>query len=218
MVIIYKEQLGKRQSMLFLGPLYRLLARQYATSINHFALIKLTLLALDKTIFYFLIFVVLRLIWLLFIRRRRSLKSEATVWIFAFYLILILMLTTFRDTYFPWQLYFNFGRPLSDINFVFMKETWKLVYAPSRLDFFYNSFGNVLCFVPFGILFPIVFSKKQSFPKTVLIGMLLSVCIETLQFWLGTGVSDIDDVFFNTCGAILGYAIYWIFKKLCMRL
>ena len=199
--------------MLFFGPIYNFLAKQYATSINHFALVKLTLMALDKTVFYFLIFAVLRLIWLLFIRRRRSLKSEASVWIFAFYMILVLMLTTFRDTYFPWQLVFNFNRPLSDVNLVFMKETWKLVYAPSRLDFFYNSFGNILCLVPFGILFPIVFSKKQSFVKTVLIGMLFSISIETLQFLLGTGVSDIDDIFFNTCGAILGYLIYRLFRK-----
>lgn len=199
--------------MLFFGPIYNFLAKQYATSINHFALVKLTLMALDKTVFYFLIFAVLRLIWLLFIRRRRSLKSEASVWIFAFYMILVLMLTTFRDTYFPWQLIFNFSRPLSDVNLVFMKETWKLVYAPSRLDFFYNSFGNILCLVPFGILFPIVFSKKQSFLKTVLLGMLLSIGIETLQFLLETGVSDIDDVFFNTCGTILGYLIYRLFRK-----
>ena len=199
--------------MLFFGPIYNFLAKQYATSINHFALVKLTLMALDKTVFYFLIFAVLRLIWLLFIRRRRSLKSEASVWIFAFYMILVLMLKTFRDTYFPCQLVFNFNRPLSDVNLVFMKETWKLVYAPSRLDFFYNSFGNILCLVPFGILFPIVFSKKQSFVKTVLIGMLFSISIETLQFLLETGVSDIDDVFFNTCGAILGYLIYRLFRK-----
>lgn len=199
--------------MLFFGPIYNFLAKRYATSINHFALVKLTLMALDKTVFYFLIFAVLRLIWLLFISRRRSLKSEASVWIFAFYMILVLMLTTFRDTYFPWQLVFNFNRPLSDVNLVFMKETWKLVYAPSRLDFFYNSFGNILCLVPFGILFPIVFSKKQSFLKTVLLGMLLSIGIETLQFLLETGVSDIDDVFFNTCGAILGYLIYRLFRK-----
>ena len=57
--------------MLFLGPLYSFLAKQYATNINHFALVKLTLLALDKTIFYLLILAVLRLIWLLLVRGRR---------------------------------------------------------------------------------------------------------------------------------------------------
>lgn len=37
--------------MLFFGPLYNFLAERYATSINHFALVKLTFLALDKTFF-----------------------------------------------------------------------------------------------------------------------------------------------------------------------
>ncbi|MCW1056975.1 VanZ family protein, partial [Streptococcus anginosus] len=34
--------------MLFLAPLYNYLASQYATRINHFALIKLALQGLDK--------------------------------------------------------------------------------------------------------------------------------------------------------------------------
>ncbi|MGQ5709215.1 VanZ family protein [Lactobacillus sp. PSON] len=200
--------------MVFFGPLYNLLVKLYATRINHFPLIKLSLVALDKTVFYFLIFVVIRLIWLLCVRRRRSIKSEASVWIFAFYIILVLMLTTFRDTYFPWQIQLHLKRPLSDINLTFMKETWKLIYAQSRVDFIYNSFGNVLCFVPIGFLAPIVFSKRQSFWKVTLVGMLFSICIEVMQFLLATGVSDIDDVFFNTCGCIIGYVFFMMFKRI----
>lgn len=200
--------------MLFLGPLYRLLANIYATRINHFPLIKLTLIALDKTIFYFVIFAIFRLIWLLFVRRRRSIKSEFSVWLLAFYVILVLMLTTFRNTYFPWQLDFHFGRPLSDVNLIFLKETWKLIYAKSEVDFIYNSFGNVICFVPLGVLVPIVFSKKQTFGRVVCLGMLFSIIIETLQFLLETGVSDIDDVFFNTCGMAIGYGFYVLCKRI----
>ena len=74
---------GKKYAI-FEITLYSFLAKQYATNINHFALVKLTLLALDKTIFYFLIFAVLRLIWLLLVRRRRSIRSEASVWVFFF--------------------------------------------------------------------------------------------------------------------------------------
>ncbi|MDF7672171.1 VanZ family protein [Lactobacillus sp. ESL0701] len=198
--------------MIFLGPLYNIIAQNLATKINHFALIKLLMLAIDKTILYFLLFAVVRLLWLMVIRRRRSIKSEASVWLFAFYLILVLMLTTFRNTYFPWQLTFYFSRSLSEINLVFLKETWKLVYAQSRLDFFYNSFGNVLCFVPFGFLAPFVFSKKQTFVRVLLAGMIFSIFIEGMQFLLETGVSDIDDVFFNSCGAAIGYLLYWVFK------
>lgn len=190
----------------------------YATQINHFALIKLIVLAFDKTIFYFLVFMVLRLLWLMAIRRRRTIKSEASVWLFAFYLILVLMLTTFRGTYFPWQLSFNFHRPLSDINLVFMKETWKMFYAQSRLDFVYNSFGNIVCFLPFGFLAPFVFSKKQTFIRGLLSGMMFSIFIEAMQFLLATGVSDIDDVFFNSCGTALGYLLYWLVQRVRQKL
>lgn len=203
--------------MLFLGPLYQFLSSIYATRINHFALIKLILLALDKTIFYFLIFAIIRLIWLLAVRKRRSIKSEAGVWVFAFYLILLLMFTTFRDSYFPWQLNFHFNRPLSDINLVFLKETFKMASAKSEVDFIYNCFGNICCFLPLGFLAPLVFSKKQTFWRVIISGIILSVLIETLQFLLETGVSDIDDVFFNSCGMVIGYGIYYVFNKIRKR-
>ncbi|WEV43012.1 VanZ family protein [Lactobacillus sp. ESL0684] len=199
--------------MIFLGPLYNLLAQNFATKLNHFALVKLTMLAIDKTLFYFLLFALLRLVWLLAVRRRRTIKSEAGVWLFSFYLILLLMVTTFRNTYFPWQLSFDFSRPLNEINLTFLKETWKLFYASSQLDFFYNSLGNILCFIPFGFLAPFVFSKKQSFWRVILAGIILSVFIEGMQFLLQTGVSDIDDVFFNSCGAIIGYLFYWLVNR-----
>lgn len=87
--------------MLFLAPLYNYLASQYATRINHFALIKLTLQGLDKTIFYFLLFALVRVIWLLAVRKRRGLWSEFGLWLFAFYFLLVLMLTTFRIILLP---------------------------------------------------------------------------------------------------------------------
>ena len=198
--------------MLFLQSLYEYIFHHYAAHINHFALIKLILYSLDKTLFYFIIFVIIRLCWLLLVRHRRTLKSEACVWVFSFYIILLLMLTVFRDTYFPWLLTFNFHRSLSDINVVFIKETLKLTHGQSLLDFFYNSLGNVLWFIPFGFLFPTVIQKK-SMVGTILAGGCLSVIIESLQFVLETGVSDIDDVFFNVCGTIIGFILYRIIYR-----
>lgn len=193
--------------MLFLGSLYNIIARSCATKVNHFALIKLSFLAVDKSIFYFLLFAFFRLLWLLFVKKRRSLRSELVVWIFAFYLILLLMVTTFRSSYFPWQIVWHWQRPLTDINLVFLKETWKLLYAPSELDFIYNFLGNILCFIPFGFLLPFLPNQHVSFGKTLLLGMLLSFMIESLQFFLATGVSDIDDFFFNSCGVCIGYGL-----------
>ncbi|GHV97537.1 glycopeptide antibiotics resistance protein [Lactobacillus nasalidis] len=203
--------------MLFLAPLYNLLANQYATRINHFALIKLTLQGLDKTIFYFLIFALLRVFWLLAVRKRRSLRSEFGLWLFVFYFLLVLMLTTFRSSYFPWELNFHWNRSLSNINLVFMKNTWKLIYAKSKVDFYYNSFGNILAFVPFGALMPNALRIKHCFWRVFLLGLLASVTIEILQFLLLTGVSDIDDVFFNGCGVLLGYGLYHLLGQICVK-
>ncbi|RHW54420.1 VanZ family protein [Lactobacillus bombicola] len=197
--------------MIFLGPLYSTLVHYFAMKINHFALIKLTMVALDKTIFYFLLFVIIRLLWLKLFGNLRSIKVEVAIWLFAFYIILLLMLTTFRKTYFPWEIKFNFRRPLSDINLIFLRETWKLIYAKSHIDFIYNFLGNIFCFIPFGFLAPIIFRKKQTFRQIFSLGITLSIAIESLQFLLGTGISDIDDVFFNSCGAAIGYLIYWLF-------
>lgn len=122
--------------MLFLQPLYEYIFHHYAAHINHFALIKLILYSLDKTIFYFIIFAIIRLCWLLFVRHRRTLKSEACVWIFSFYVILLLMLTVFRNTYFPWQLTFNFHRSLNDINLVFHGRNAKINSWTKHAGFF----------------------------------------------------------------------------------
>lgn len=61
--------------MLFLQPLYEYIFHHYAAHINHFALIKLILYSLDKTLFYFIIFVIIRLCWLLLVRHRKDRKS-----------------------------------------------------------------------------------------------------------------------------------------------
>lgn len=49
--------------------------------------------------------------------------------------------------------------------------------------------------------------------KVLLVGAGLSVTIETLQFVMLRGFSEIDDVMHNTLGCLLGYGLYIIMKK-----
>lgn len=71
--------------------------------------------------------------------------------------------------------------------------------------------GNIALFVPFGLLFPLVFRKWDSVKAVVVGAIALSVSIEVLQFagrFLGSPRwSDVDDVLFNVLGAIFGYVI-----------
>jgi glycopeptide antibiotics resistance protein len=76
---------------------------------------------------------------------------------------------------------------------------------------------NVCLFMPLGGLLPSVFSPlRRGAWKTLLICLALSLCIETLQFFIGR-VADMDDVICNTLGGVFGRALYtaaaWAFKK-----
>ncbi|MFD1431680.1 VanZ family protein [Lacticaseibacillus yichunensis] len=194
--------------MLFLGPLYRLIADHFATRINHFPLVRLVLYSMDKTILYLLIWMALRWAWKLLRHRPLHFRHELLVTLFSGYVIMVMMLTVFRDVYYPWQLVFHFDRPLSVINFHPLVETFKLRQGLSQFDFWYQSAGNIAWFMPFGFGLPLVASRKQNLLGVSARGLLLSLVIETLQFLLISGVADIDDVIFNTIGAAAGYLVY----------
>lgn len=75
--------------------------------------------------------------------------------------------------------------------------------------FIYPLFGNIFWFIPMGI----ILAKRFNFLITVILACLISVSIETLQWLFKNGVSDIDDIIFNTTGAAVGYIIYYLLVK-----
>ncbi len=70
-----------------------------------------------------------------------------------------------------------------------------------------------MLFVLTGILLPIVHKKLNTFPKVILAGALISLCIEIIQLPFFDRESDIDDIILNTLGVAAGYGIYKIFKS-----
>lgn len=78
--------------------------------------------------------------------------------------------------------------------------------------------GNLLLLMPMGIFVPILWIKARSFKRIVIIGALVSLSIELLQYalaYLGYGrVADIDDLILNILGVMIGYMI---FDKILMR-
>lgn len=75
-----------------------------------------------------------------------------------------------------------------------------------------NLLGNVVCFMPFGFLLPTVSRKKifKNFLSVTFMAMLFSLGIETVQLLMKVGAFDVDDIFLNTVGGLVGY----IFMKL----
>lgn len=70
--------------------------------------------------------------------------------------------------------------------------------------FAYHVAGNMIWFVPLGM----ILSRRRTIWQTLAIGAAVSLGLEAMQWMLGTGVSDVDDVLLNALGALLGAALY----------
>jgi glycopeptide antibiotics resistance protein len=69
--------------------------------------------------------------------------------------------------------------------------------------FIYHVGGNLAWFIPLGLIM-----RRKSVWTVLLAGILISAVIECLQWVFVTGMTDVDDVIFNTCGALIGYLLF----------
>ena len=72
-----------------------------------------------------------------------------------------------------------------------------------------NLFGNVLIFIPFGFFMPMA-SRYRNFFLTFVYSFGLSLLVEIFQLITKVGSFDVDDIFLNTCGGILGFIAFVI--------
>lgn len=75
-----------------------------------------------------------------------------------------------------------------------------------------ENFGNIMMFIPFGILLPL-WKEKLTFGKTVLSGFLFSLAIELIQPIIGRAF-DINDIILNTLATVLSAGALFIIKRI----
>jgi len=83
--------------------------------------------------------------------------------------------------------------------------------------FFINVIGNILVFVPAGLLMTELKRGKIKAPLVVLLSFIFTLAVETGQYFTACGVFDIDDMILNTLGGVAGYYLWrlislWITK------
>lgn len=76
-----------------------------------------------------------------------------------------------------------------------------------------NLLGNVLVFVPMGVLLPELFEKLRRFSLFFAMVLTIVLAVELCQLVTGLGVCDVDDVLLNLLGALLGYLVWKAWKK-----
>lgn len=91
-----------------------------------------------------------------------------------------------------------------------LREVEAMLRQPNHLFWFMQIFLNILLFVPFGFLLPIVSERLRNPILTVFAGFLFSSGIEAMQYITGRGLTEVDDVINNTAGAMFGYIAFAI--------
>ena len=117
---------------------------------------------------------------------------------FIIYIISLFYVVTFQDV--SW----------STSNFIPFKEI--LRYEIFSGLFFRNVVGNMIMFIPYGF-FVSYFLKANKKSIVFLLCLITSCTIEVTQLIIGR-VFDVDDIFLNVIGGILGYFIYKIIEKI----
>ena len=72
---------------------------------------------------------------------------------------------------------------------------------------FWYFFVLSVMFLPFGFLLPLIVKKCRCWWVTYLAGCIFSTLIELFQVLTKRGIFDLDDIFNNTVGAMIGYGL-----------
>lgn len=75
----------------------------------------------------------------------------------------------------------------------------------------YYSLANIVMTVPFGLFMPMLYPFARKIYITALLGLGFSATIELTQvLFTTTRTATVDDLFFNTVGAVIGFCCFYI--------
>jgi glycopeptide antibiotics resistance protein len=92
------------------------------------------------------------------------------------------------------------------IPFATINRYLSVLDRPSGLGLFlYNVVGNIVILIPFGYLMPLAAKRMKTLVWVALIGLIMIVSIEGLQYISMSGSLDVDDVLLNFIGILVGF-------------
>lgn len=142
---------------------------------------------------------------------RKFAWAKALLWIaFVSYMAIVAYATLLRgnDTYRAWNIHL----------FRAWRECWNNYSAQNWA----NVLLNIAMFIPLGLLLPLLNNRFRKWYLTIPVGIGTSLLIELIQLATGIGICDVDDLFTNTLGTVIGFwlimAILAAFKEKRHRL
>jgi len=141
---------------------------------------------------------------------RRSPKRALTALLL--YYLLLLAMVLFSGVLF--HLERRWGGSVQTVPFTTIRNYWIFYRRTGSLISIYNLAGNFLLFLPFGILVPARLECLRKFWRFLPLTALLIGAVEYIQWRTGTGAADVDDFILNLAGAVLGYFVAHILRRL----
>lgn len=135
-------------------------------------------------------------------KNRKYLKTVVSI-LFIFYLVILV-----------WVVLFKLQFVFSDIDHSRSINLIPFQYSTSAGEQFHikEVMENVLIFIPFGILLSMLAPRMKLRNKCLII-IGTSFGLETMQFVLSIGATDITDLITNSLGGIIGIALYALLLK-----
>lgn len=147
---------------------------------------------------------------LVFVLYRFILKKDCKTWklvpgfLFILNMIFIIYLTFLTRTETYGTIDLHLFRSYREAWNTFSIRNWQLVIF------------NIVVFSPLGTLLPTLFQRFRNVLKTTGAGFLFSLLIEVTQRMTHRGLCELDDLFNNTLGVLLGYCLFrfvWTFLQ-----
>ncbi|MGN0156689.1 MAG: VanZ family protein [Lachnospiraceae bacterium] len=148
-------------------------------------------------------------------------KNKCLLLIFILYILFVIKVIVFKYSYAQLQEIVNgwqkdvIWEGLSTANFTPLKTIKMYIryYELPGIRSFANLFGNVLIFVPFGMLLPMIHKASQNIMVLLANGFLFVLGIEVFQLFSAFGAFDVDDIMLNCLGVLIGGVLYHILSR-----
>ncbi len=135
--------------------------------------------------------------------------------LFIIYLLFLFYFLFFAESY---------GRTADVVSYRYNLEPFKEIrrfiryhQELGRTAVWLNIGGNILAFVPFGCILPVLWRRLRSWWRVFVLSMEFSAVIECIQLVFRVGSFDVDDIILNTLGGFLGYLLFavcnWLRRK-----
>ncbi len=124
---------------------------------------------------------------------REGLRFSAALFFVEYVVLLLCSTVLFRTT--------------SDVYKYDWRPFWSYkAIEDGRVELLPENIMNVVVFMPIGLLLGLVFGNIKWW-QVLLVGSIISLSIEVMQFWLKRGFAETDDIMHNTLGCLIGYGI-----------